>query len=172
MIQTLFPLKYPGLSMQESKKLWTYLLLFISTISLGQVTKTFRDSVFKIGDFIKTPSLVYVLDGNGHENDDSLKLISTFINSHKNLSFQICVYSDSRRKMHEAVKLTQVLANDMKEKLVRNFRVDPKQIIATGYGWIKPIIPDSIIKKAPTKQEKEKLHAINRRTELKVIEIK
>ena len=52
-----------------------------------------------------------------------------------------------------------------------NKGIDSKRLLAQGYGEIKLIISDKEIEKLNTAQEKEEAHAINRRTEFKIIEI-
>ena len=153
-------------------KLLTYLFVLISTISVGQANKTFQDSVFKIGDNIKIPEIVYVLDGNGHQNDSSLKLIASFLNSHKNLICEIGSHSDSRGHLHKNMELTNNRAMSVREALIKDFGVNSNQITSRGYGNTRQIIADVEIKNAKTKQEKEELHQKNRRTELKILQIK
>lgn len=153
-------------------KFVTYLLLLISTISVGQANKTFKDSAFKVGDIIKIPDIIYVLDGNGHENDTSFKTTAAFINSHKNIVFELGCHSDSRGYIFKNMELTNNRARSIRQLLIKDHAVDSTQIIAKGYGHTKLIVLDAETHKTKNKEEREKLHAINRRTELKVILIK
>lgn len=151
-------------------KILTYFLLIISTFCSSQ-NKSLNDSTFKIGDIIRIPEIVYVLDGNGHENDSTLKTIANFINSHKNIVFEIGSHSDSRGKPLKNSELTVNRAKSVRLALIERFAVNPDQITSKGYGMTKPLISDITIKKAKTNQEKEELHQKNRRTELKIISI-
>ena len=153
-------------------KLGTYILIIVSTISFGQEYKTFKDSMFKVGDIIKAPDVVYYLDGNGHENDSTLQKIADFANSHKSIVFEIGSHTDSRGSAASNFTLSTARAENIKEALVTNFSVDANQLRSKGYGSSKPIISDGEIKKAKTKELRENLHALNRRTELKILEIR
>ncbi len=150
----------------------TYLFVLISTISLGQANKTLKDSVFKIGDIIRIPEIVYVLDGNGNENDDSLKIIADFINSHKNIVFEIGSHTDTRGRATANHTLSVARSESVKDGLTKKFNVQTTQIKAMGYGCSRPLVSDSTIKAAKNIQDKEELHQKNRRTELKVLQIK
>jgi hypothetical protein len=154
------------------RKLVTFLLLSVLTKSFGQRNKTFTDSIFQVGDIVQTPEIVYYLDGDGHENDSTLKKIADFVNSHKGIVFQLGSHTDSRGGTSSNFTLSVARAQSIKQALVSNFSVDAKQIQTKGYGSSKPLKTDAEISKAETREEKENLHALNRRTELKVIEIK
>jgi outer membrane protein OmpA-like peptidoglycan-associated protein len=147
------------------------LFFLISTVSAGQATKTFKDTVFKIGDIIKIPEIVYVLDGNGHENDDSLKIIADFVNAHKNIVFEISSHTDTRGRATANHTLSVARSESVKDALTTKFNVKTTQIKAMGYGCSRPLVPDSTIKAAKNIQYKEELHQKNRRTELKVLQI-
>jgi len=53
--------------------------------------------------------------------------------------------------------------------LVKEKGINDKRLIAKGYGQTALLISDAQIKAAPTKPEKDALHAKNRRTEFKVL---
>lgn len=147
--------------------------LFVSawTLCLSQ-NKNLKDSIFKSGDIIRIPEIVYVLDGNGTENDSALKTVSSFINLHKNMLFEISSHSDTRGKPPRNSELTVGRAESVRTVLIDRYNVDPNQITAKGYGQTRPLINEIEIRKAKSNQEKEVLHSKNRRTELKVIEVK
>jgi len=150
--------------------MFTYCFLLISTFCTAQ-NKSLSDSTFKVGDIISIPEIVYVLDGKGHENDSALKTIADFINSHKNIVFEIGVHSDSRGERLKNSELTVNRAKSIRHALIERYFVNPNQVTSKGYGMTKLLISDLTIKTARTNQEKEALHQKNRRTELKVISI-
>lgn len=133
--------------------------------------KTLRDTLFKRGDVIKIPEIVYVLDGNGTENDDSLKIVANFLNSHPKLVVEIGSHTDSRGYAESNLDLSERRAESVKNYLISKFAVNPTQIISKGYGETQPLVPDTEISKATSKQDKEALHQINRRTVMTVIKV-
>jgi outer membrane protein OmpA-like peptidoglycan-associated protein len=118
------------------------------------------------------PEIIWVLDGNGHENDDTLKCISSFINAHQNIVFEIGSHEDTRGSTTSNHTLTVARANSIKDALISNFNVQSAQVKTMGYGCSRPFIADSTIRAVKSFQDKEALHSKNRRTELKVLEIK
>lgn len=144
----------------------------IYSLKIGkEPNKTLRDTLFKRGDIIKIPEVVYVLDGNGTENDDSLKIVANFLISHPKLVVEIGSHTDSRGYAESNLDLSEKRAESVKNYLISKFTVNPNQINSKGYGETQPLVPDTEILKATTKQEKEALHQINRRTIMTVIKV-
>ncbi|MBA3681674.1 MAG: hypothetical protein H0W73_11005 [Bacteroidetes bacterium] len=77
-------------------KIITYILFSVSFFSFCQTNKTPNDSIFKKGDVIKIPQIVFCLDARGDENDSIFEKISSFLKSHKDLAFEIGSHTDSR----------------------------------------------------------------------------
>ena len=153
-------------------KIFTYILLFISTFSFSQANKTIKDTSFKKGDIIKVSDIYFALDDRGHRNDSSYKIIADFLSSHKNLIVEIGSHTDTRGKATNNYTLSCVRAKYMRDELISRFNIDSNQVKFKGYGITKVIKSDLEISKAKTKQEKEELHQINRRMELKVLFVK
>ena len=65
-------------------------------------------------------------------------------------------------------KLSQLRAEKVKNSLIQK-GIQPERLIAKGYGETKLLISDAQIKKVKTKEEKEALHARNRRCVFKVL---
>lgn len=165
------------------RRLFISLFLFAALTGAGQ-TKSFRpdktltDSVFSKGDIIKIPEIVYstcclgCLDYFVPGIQDSLNIIGGFIIKHPGYIFQITSHTDQRGNEQKNVELSRKRANAVKNYLMKSFSIDSTIIFSEGYGGRSPIINILKIKEAMTKEEKERLHQMNRRTELKVIDVK
>lgn len=153
----------------------TFFLLALTTFgqTKGRLpNKTLKDSVFSTGDIIKIPEIIYGMSNTWlPEIADSVKPIADFLTKHKNLIVELGCYTDTRGNADMNVKLSVHRVLSPWDYLVRELKVDSTQLKYKGYGSSNPIIPDTEIKKAKTQDAKEKLHRINRRTELKVISV-
>lgn len=149
-------------------------LLFIFLCLLGftavaQGNKTLLDKHIEVGDSITVPELLFVLDGNGHENDSTLQQLADFIKAHKDMVFEIGCHTSSKGNSKSNYTLTQARAESIKQALVTKFAVDNNQIVARGYGATQPIVTDTTIRKEKSNQAKEALHSRNNRTQVKVL---
>jgi len=161
-------------------------LLTLTCITVhGQTRKTLKDTVFNKGDIIKIPT--FYLDPDGHlviegqpnakyppqrfDYTDSLKMVADFIKSHKNLVLEIGVHDDIRNSEKFSLNFSEAKAMRVYDALIAGYSVDDNQIKYKGYGKSQPLISEKQIAKAKTKEEKEKLHAINGRFQLKVLEV-
>lgn len=152
-------------------------LLFVSTIfsqTKGRLpNKTIKDSVFSIGDIIKIPELIYQLSYPlGKETIDSLQPISDFLKKYPILKIEISCHTDSQGKDTLNIMLSNFRAKYVWDYLIKEKGIDSNRLNYKGYGETRLIISDSEILKTKTKEEKEQLHKINSRTELKVINVK
>lgn len=134
--------------------------------------KTLKDSIFSKGDVIRIPEIVFVLDGNGMENYDSLKVVANFIKNHPEFTFEIESHVDSRGYAEKNLELTEKRAKNTKDYLLKEFSVNPTQLTSKGYGETQPLIPDTELSKAKSAQEKEEMHRVNRRIVLTIITVK
>ena len=103
---------------------------------------------------------------------DSVKPIADLLSKHKNLVVELGCHTDTRGKAESNIKLSAHRVLSTYDYLVRELKVDSARLKYKGYGSSIPIIQDFEIKKVKTQAEKEKLHQINQRIELKVIEVK
>ncbi len=95
-----------------------------------------------------------------------------FLNSHKNLLAEIGSHTDSRGDAKKNLDLSKRRAENICTELIKRFGVDSIQVKPKGYGKTKLLKNDAEIAKVKTLQDKEVFHMINRRTELKIIEVK
>lgn len=143
----------------------------LRVVAFAQPNKTLKDSMFQKGDIIAIPPIYYGLSHPlGKETIDSLNVVGAFLAQHKDLTVEISCHTDSRGTDTFNLKLTNFRAKHIQSYLVDQFKLDTNFVKCKGYGEGKPIIPDSIIKKAKTKEEMENLYAINRRTEMIVLD--
>jgi outer membrane protein OmpA-like peptidoglycan-associated protein len=130
-------------------------------------TKNLKDTAFKIGDIIRIPDALNI----NQIRPDSAKMIADFLNSHKNISFELSAHTDIRGKAASNFTLSAARARSVRLNLISDYKVDSTQIKSKGYGSAKTIIQEKEIAAVKTVEEKERLHQINRRMELKVLTI-
>lgn len=134
-------------------------------------TKTIYDKQFTKGDIIKLPEIVFELSYPlGKMAKDSLQLVSAFLKNHPELNVEIGCHTDQRgsEKMNKDLSTRRVKL--VWEVIVEALK-DSTRITYKGYGESFPIFSEKQIELAPTEEGRELLYALNRRTELKVIDI-
>jgi len=151
------------------------LILFatILTTSVISQTKTFgfSDSIIVIGQEHTTRQIYFEL-GKATlkpESNPVLDSVVVFMNLNKKLKLEIGVHSDSRTNPNCCNKPTENRARSIAQYLI-NHSISPDRIVAKGYGEYKLLIKDEQVNKAKTKEEKEALHALNRRVVFKIVE--
>lgn len=151
-------------------------LLFIlsGSICCGQTNKTLKDTVFKRGDIVKIPEIIFTLSYPiGYPGaKDSIDLIGEFLVRHKNLVVEIACHTDSRGTPEMNMHLSEARAKAIHDYLIEQYKLDPAFVKFKGYGESKPIIPDDEIRKVKTREQQENKYAINRRTELLILDVK
>lgn len=78
-------------------------------------------------------------------------------------------HTDSRGSAEKNMKLSQERAQSCVDYLVKEKGIPPARLVAKGYGKTQLLISDAEIAKAKTKQEKEALHELNRRTSFRIL---
>lgn len=140
-----------------------------------KANKTILDSAFKVGDIIKLPEVPFQSccwgspDGVTSSTKDTLNKIGNFILRYPSLIFQLESHTDQRGEPGKNSKLSQERANSIRKYLIHSFPIDSTKLIAKGWGDSDPIFTDKDIQKVKTKEEKEYLHAQNRRTQLRIV---
>ncbi len=147
--------------------LFLFLISIISTTLFSQTNKTFSDSNFNKGDIIRVPNLdIELLNREKDVKNDSLEALVDFLQKHSNLKFELACHTDSRGNLAGNQQSSQYRADGILKYLIKYKNINPDMITAKGYGETKLLIQDPVIANAKTKEEKEKLHLINRRIEL------
>jgi outer membrane protein OmpA-like peptidoglycan-associated protein len=144
----------------------------------GQTTdrkyKALSYSTYEIGDRILTPQIDFLQAGGTRilpQSYDSVKVIANFLWQHPNIHVEIGVHTDSRGSIDYNLELSMLRANTIKYLLVDKFGINPNRIAIKAYGESDPLVPDEKIQESQNKEEKEALHARNRRIEMKILQL-
>lgn len=143
---------------------------FLITGSLfAQKTFTLTDSVYAYGQIFRTYSVKFELDRGVIKTDSysHLDSIANFLLKNKTLTLEVQNHCDSRYSDKISTCLTCARADAIVEYLIQK-GIAKERLIPKGFNDHKLLIPNSQIKKVKTKNEKEALHALNRRTEYKI----
>lgn len=138
-------------------------------MELLRVTRTMHDTVYNPGDCI--PFNVIMGDkglGTRPEVKDTLEALLKFVNTHRELTFEIASHTDSRGSDKFNDKLSLNRAGVIRDYLLQH-GVYPPSVTAKGYGEKQLLLPDHVIKAGKTKQEMELMHQQNRRTEIRIL---
>jgi len=158
-----------------------------STIDVMESTnfkKDFQLSPVPEGE-IRFPAVLYALGksellvdltGTAKGNDtqkplnskDSLNFLVKTLNDNPTIIIELSAHTDSRGNAALNEKLSQARAQACVDYLISK-GIPAERMIAKGYGKRKLKITDAQIAKAKTKEEKEALHAMNRRTVFKIL---
>ncbi|HBG69226.1 MAG: hypothetical protein A2W93_04200 [Bacteroidetes bacterium GWF2_43_63] len=136
--------------------------------------KSFNDSVFAAGDNILAPKILFTLSGGSRvlpECEDSVKIIADFLNAHPGMCIEIGVHTDYRGTDDFNDTISYHRAGSVKEVLVGLFEIDPTRIEIKGYGRQQPLILKEEIDALQSKELQEPMHSINRRVEVKIIQV-
>ena len=152
------------------------IILFLWLIGYHSIAQNFKlaSNQFKAGDvYVSNPKILFdlakwTISGVSQSHIDS---IADFLLKHDSLVIEIGIHTDSRGSDEYSMRLDKKRAESIMEYLI-NKGIDSERLSAKGYGETELIISDKEIEKMKTAQEKEEAHAINRRTEFKIIEIK
>ncbi|MCW3082713.1 MAG: hypothetical protein JWP12_79 [Bacteroidetes bacterium] len=153
------------------KKAFTAALLFFAfSLSYSQ-TFSLTGTQFKVGSFYRTYSILFSL-GKSELRPNTpqpiLDSVVTFLKNNPTIQLEMDVHADSRLSDRSNTNLTLARAKSILDYLV-NKGIEASRLKAAGYGKKKLLITDSQIAKAKTVDEKEALHAQNRRVEFKII---
>ena len=130
-----------------------------------------NSSQFKVGDiYTANPKILFALgeDDILKESFEQLNRIFAFLIKHDSLFVEVGVHVDSRLPDQYSYRLDQIRADKIVGYLVSK-GVNQDRLIAKGYGKTQLIISDEEIMKS---SDQESLHAINRRTEFKIVGVR
>ncbi len=102
------------------------------------------------------------------ESRDSLNFLYKTLTDNPTIIIELSAHTDSRGNAALNEKLSQARAQSCVDYLVSK-GIPVERMVAKGYGKRKLKITDAQIAKAKTKEEKEALHQLNRRTVFKII---
>lgn len=165
-----------------------YMLLLIHCNA--QHNFNWTDSVFQVGQ-IKRVNVEYQLSGGCYPIKESLLVLDTiaeFLKKNKNLRIEIATHSDFRGNSKMNNKLTELQALRVVDYLIVK-GINANRLKFKGYGELYPKTVDfsinkshsflsigqkltkDYIEKLDSKEKQETANAINRRTEIRIIEI-
>ena len=148
--------------------------LFLSKYDIiyKRIVKTMADPQFHVGDIIKISQILYSPDGL--TSNDSIDVVAGFLLKHPNLMVEIgCYHYSDNMDGDEAIAESR--AKWCMEYLVTKKHIPAKRLRATSYGYsgnLHPLVFSGDIPKGTGKTERERLLALNDRTELMVLKIR
>ncbi|MEO1927379.1 MAG: OmpA family protein [Nautiliaceae bacterium] len=85
-----------------------------------------------------------------------IQRVAEVLKSNPSLKIEVAGYTDDKGSKTYNLKLSQKRAEAVKEILVKKFKIDPKRIVAKGYGEAYPLVPNT----------SDTNRALNRRVEI------
>ncbi len=157
------------------------LIAVMASINLNAQKKTrftFADKTFKIGAIHKVdPNFDFNYEEIIGEstslytsNQETFDRIIKFLEAYPGLSIEVGCHTDSRGSDKANLDLSQNQADQIVDALIQN-GISEERLIAKGYGESELAVPAEKTD-ALKGDAKENAHKMNRRTELKIIEIK
>lgn len=120
---------------------------------------------------IRMPQVLYELGSDVllPQSKDSLNFLYQILADNPTIVCQLTAHTDSQGDDKSNMELSQRRAQSCVNYLVNEKKIAAARLMAKGMGETKPIVTDAQIAKAATKQEKDALHALNRRTEFSIL---
>lgn len=146
----------------------------IDSILTVNYHKTLRDSVFQIGDKVRTSDIQFDLSGPllTQIGDSSLKELASFLIKNPFLIVEIVCYTDTRGNETNNQRLSLYRAKSVIDKLVERYacnEIFAERFTAVGKGESDPIVSEDYIQNFRHDLiTVEKLHQVNRRFEVKI----
>lgn len=150
------------MSTRNALVIFAFFLNVFTSSSQTKRTFAFSDTLFKVRQYHRL-SIIYKLGRPELDsvNKATIDSIVHFLKINKNVAIEIAVHGKSTGCMAITQARSQSIADTLIALGIQKERLSPK-----GYGETRPLIPESEIKKAATKEEKAALISRNRRTEL------
>lgn len=144
----------------------------ITTVGLDKSKDFIADfELTPVEPFIRMPQILYAL-GSAEllpQSKDSLAFLYQTLADNGSIVVELSSHTDSRGDNKKNQDLSQRRAQSCVDYLVKEKGINPARLVAKGYGEDKLLIKDDVIAKAKTSQEKEALHALNRRTDFAIL---
>lgn len=153
----------------------TYKDGYLASKDMGALTtagekdsKTFKKDfeVVPVEKEIRFPAVLYDL-GKADlrpESKDSLNFLYQTLIDNPTIVIQLSAHTDSRGSDAKNLVLSQARAQSCVDYLANEKKIPLARMSAKGFGETRLLVKDDVINKAKTKEEKEALHAKNRRT--------
>jgi peptidoglycan-associated lipoprotein len=159
----------------------TYTIGFLANKDLGKLTSVGEnESKDYIKDFaltpvlpgeIRFPAVLYDLGKSTlrPESKDSLNFLYQTLIDNPSIVIELQAHTDSRGNDKANQKLSEERAKSCVDYLSLEKKIPMARLMSKGYGEKKLLVKDDVINKAKTKEEKEALHAKNRRTVFRIV---
>ena len=136
----------------------------------SQYEKTIYLKKIQVGKSIVLRNIFFDLDRSTIKPISKLELerLEELLRENESLRIEISGHTDTQGSASYNMKLSQNRAKAVVDYLVKA-GFDASRFEYKGYGEERPIISDEEIAKLPTKKEKKEAHAVNRRTEFKIL---
>lgn len=144
----------------------------ITTVGLDQSKEFVAD--FGLDPVVPNPRLPQVLYAIGSaellpQSKDSLNFLYQIMIDNPSITCQLTSHTDSQGDDKANMELSQRRAQSCVNYLVNEKKIAADRLQAKGMGESALLIKDDVIKKASSQQEKDALHALNRRTEFAIL---
>lgn len=144
----------------------------ISTVGQDQSKEFIADfELSPVVPNIRMPQILYA-SGSAEllpQSKDSLNFLYQILADNPSIVCELTSHTDSNGDDKANMKLSQDRAQSCVNYLVNEKKIAPARLSAKGMGETQLLISDAVIKKAATKEEKDALHALNRRTEFRIL---
>jgi peptidoglycan-associated lipoprotein len=144
----------------------------ISTVGLDKSKDFIADfELSPVVPFIRMPQILYALGSADllPQSKDSLQFLYQTLADNGSIVVELNSHTDSRGDAAKNQDLSQRRAQSCVDYLVKEKGINSARLQAKGYGKTQLLITDDVIAKAKTKEEKEALHALNRRTAFRIL---
>ncbi len=145
------------------------LLFFLPFLALGQLNEI-PDSNLKAGYVFPPRQILFEYNKATLKPEaiPCLDSLAEFLVKHKTLVIEVGNHTDTRWSDKYSSCLSCKRARAIADYLISK-GLPPDRLLPKGYNATKPLIPHSEIEKLQNKEEIEKAHSINRRTEFKIL---
>lgn len=120
---------------------------------------------------VRMPQILYAL-GKAEllpQSKDSLNFLYQILADNPSIVCQLDAHTDSQGDDKANMILSQARAQSCVDFLVNEKKIPSARLVAKGWGESQLLVSDAVIAKARTKEEKDALHALNRRTAFRIL---
>lgn len=144
----------------------------ITTVGLSDTKEFIAD--FELSPVVPNIRMPQVLYASGSaellpQSKDSLNFLYQVLADNPTIVCELTSHTDSNGDDKSNMKLSQDRAQSCVDYLVNEKKIAGARLKAKGMGETQLLVNDATIAKASTKQEKDALHALNRRTEFRIL---
>jgi peptidoglycan-associated lipoprotein len=144
----------------------------ITTVGLDQSKEFIADfELTPVLPDIRMPQILYAL-GSAEllpQSKDSLNFLYQILADNPSIVCELDAHTDSQGDDKSNMELSQARAQSCVNYLVIDKKIPVARLVAKGFGETQLLVKDDVIAKAKTKEEKDALHALNRRTAFRIL---